>query len=376
MDYGVLPPEINSGRMYCGPGIGPMLTAAAAWDGLSSELYTVAAAYGSVISGLTLAWTGPAATAMAQAAAPYVTWLSITAAQAEQAAIQAKAAACAYETAFLMTVPPPVVAANRVLLMKLIATNFFGQNTPAIAATETEYAEMWAQDAAAMYSYASSSAAASVLTPFNQPPATTDPAGTARQAAAVAHASAKSAGQASEIMSHGPALMSAAPQALRRLAAPSLTTTTRQLLRALSSSTRGAHSAGKWSRNTVSSTNFLNKGMNKAKKRIEDRIEEKIRDRVLGLAPLGGAAGGSHGLLDLPGVRAAIKSVLGIGGEGATGLHRLGILNLPTLDLLSVKAALSDGIGHGLKLGALSAPQSWLTTATAGSVTEGLPATG
>ncbi|WP_141772089.1 PPE domain-containing protein, partial [Mycobacterium tuberculosis] len=25
MDFGALPPEINSGRMYCGPGSGPML---------------------------------------------------------------------------------------------------------------------------------------------------------------------------------------------------------------------------------------------------------------------------------------------------------------------------------------------------------------
>ena len=48
-----------------------------------------------------------------------------------------------------MTVPPPVIAANRVLLMTLIATNFFGQNTPAIAATDAQYMEMWAQDAAA-----------------------------------------------------------------------------------------------------------------------------------------------------------------------------------------------------------------------------------
>ena len=53
-----------------------------------------------------------------------------------------------------MTVPPPVIAANRAQLMALIATNFFGQNTPAIAATEAHYSEMWVQDATAMYGYA------------------------------------------------------------------------------------------------------------------------------------------------------------------------------------------------------------------------------
>ena len=31
MDFAILPPEINSGRMYAGPGSGRMLAAAAAW---------------------------------------------------------------------------------------------------------------------------------------------------------------------------------------------------------------------------------------------------------------------------------------------------------------------------------------------------------
>jgi len=91
---------------------------------------------------------------MVSAVTPYVSWLGAAAAQAEEAASQARAAAAAFEAVFSMTVPPPVVAANRVLLAALTATNFFGQNTPAIAATEAQYVEMWAQDAAAMYSYA------------------------------------------------------------------------------------------------------------------------------------------------------------------------------------------------------------------------------
>ena len=65
-----------------------------------------------------------------------------------------------------MTVPPPVIAANRALLAALVATNFFGQNTPAIMMTEALYAEMWAQDAAAMYGYAGASVAAAQVTPF------------------------------------------------------------------------------------------------------------------------------------------------------------------------------------------------------------------
>jgi len=88
----------------------------------------------------------------------------------------------------MATVPPPVIAANRSLLMSLIATNFLGQNTPAIMATEAHYAEMWAQDATAMFGYAASSATASRVTPFTEPPQTTNPAAAGGQAAAVAHA--------------------------------------------------------------------------------------------------------------------------------------------------------------------------------------------
>ncbi len=184
MDFGILPPEINSGRMYSGPGPGPMLAAATAWDALSEELELVAGGYDSVIAELVTGWAGPSATAMAAAAKPYATWMHNTAVLAEQTASQAKAAAAAFESAFAMTVPPPVIAANRAQLMALIATNFFGQNTPAIAATEVAYGAMWAQDATAMYIYAGDSAGATTLTSFTPAPETTNPAGSANQTAA------------------------------------------------------------------------------------------------------------------------------------------------------------------------------------------------
>jgi PPE-repeat protein len=161
-----------------------MLAAAAAWDALAAELHSTAAAYASTIEGLTVGtWLGPTSIAMSAAAAPYVSWISATASQADEAAMQAKIAAGAYEAAFTATVPPPVIAANRAQLLALIATNIFGQNTPAIAATEAQYLEMWAQDAAAMYSYAGSSAVATQLTPFSEPPQTTNASGTAQAAA-------------------------------------------------------------------------------------------------------------------------------------------------------------------------------------------------
>lgn len=195
MDFAALPPEVNSARMYAGPGSGPMLAAASSWDSLAAELQSAAAAYSTAISDLTSeAWVGPSSTSMAAAAAPYVAWLNDTAAQAEQTGLRAKAAAAAYAAAFAMTVPPPVIAANRVLQASLIATNILGQNTPAIMVTEAHYMEMWAQDATAMYGYAGDSAAASTLTPFTPPPTTTNPAGVGNQAAATAQAAGTSAG--------------------------------------------------------------------------------------------------------------------------------------------------------------------------------------
>jgi PPE-repeat protein len=195
MDFGIYPPEINSGRMYAGPGSGPMLAAAQAWGELADELYTAASAYQSVVSELASgSWSGPSSVSMTAAAGPYVEWLSATAAQAEETGARAAAAVAAYETAFASTVPPPVVAANRSLLMALVATNFLGQNTPAIAATEAQYAEMWAQDAVAMYVYAGLSASATALTPFSSPAQNTDPGASAGQAAAVSQATGTSAG--------------------------------------------------------------------------------------------------------------------------------------------------------------------------------------
>ncbi|WP_077097462.1 PPE family protein, SVP subgroup [Mycobacterium terramassiliense] len=195
LDFGALPPEINSGRMYAGPGAGSMMAAASAWDGLATELSLTATGYTSAVTELTSSpWLGPAAQAMVAAATPYISWLSSAAALAEQTANQARAAAAAFETAFALTVPPPVVTANRVLLMTLVATNFFGQNFPAIAATEAQYAEMWAQDATAMYGYAGASAVATQLNAFSEPAQTTDQSGLAAQAAAVSQAIATPAG--------------------------------------------------------------------------------------------------------------------------------------------------------------------------------------
>ncbi len=170
MSFSVWPPEVNSVLLLDGPGSGPMLEAAAAWDGVGSELSSAANAFGSVTSDLAgQAWQGPASASMTNAVARYLDWLGAAAAQAGQSATQARAAATAYEAALATIVDPGLITANRGQLVSLVSSNLFGQNAPAIAAAEAEYEQMWAQDVAAMTGYhTSASATVAQLGPWGQ----------------------------------------------------------------------------------------------------------------------------------------------------------------------------------------------------------------
>src|SRR6201995_1756413 len=106
-DFGALPPEINSGKIYTGPGSAPLLAASTAWNALASELQATAAGYTFSIHELGSSWTGPSSTAAASAAAPFTSWLTTTAAQAEQTAAQAQAGGAAFKAAFPARPPPP-----------------------------------------------------------------------------------------------------------------------------------------------------------------------------------------------------------------------------------------------------------------------------
>jgi PPE-repeat protein len=389
MDFGALSPEINSGRMYLGPGSGTLLAASAGWESLAGELSTAASGYRSVISSLTdEAWMGPTSMAMAAAVTPYMAWMSATAAQCEQAATQAAAAAAAYEAAYAMTVPPALVAANRAQLMALIATNLLGQNTPAIMATEAQYIEMWAQDATAMYNYAANSASASALNIFAPPPQTTNPSGLAGQAGAVAQAvGAQAAGKAEATTAQ---LISAMPQALQGLATPGSSSALglsptaiggsavslgssglSAPLNALSSitdtsgktATKGASAgAGALHGLTSSLTSVL--GGNTATG-LFDLFG--VGDDVAGLGGDGAGLGADgaglgfdgYGLsLDFAGL-GSISGADGIPGAGAAaGLGSAG--SLPGLG-----EAASASVGHAASLGTLSVPPGWAQAVSA-----------
>jgi PPE-repeat protein len=72
IDFGALPPEINSGLMYTGPGSTSLMTAASAWNALAAELNSAAMGYDAVVTQLASEeWLGPASTSMASAVQPY-----------------------------------------------------------------------------------------------------------------------------------------------------------------------------------------------------------------------------------------------------------------------------------------------------------------
>jgi PPE-repeat protein len=195
IDFGALPPEINSARLYAGVGSTPLVAAASAWNSLAAELNAAALGYENVVTQLAgEEWLGPASASAAAALQPYIEWVGTTATQAEEAASQASAAAAAYENAIASIVPPPLIAANRAELAQAVSTNVVGQNTGIIAQLEAQYADFWAQDAATMYSYAGNSATASTVTPFSAAPQVANPAASSTQAAAVTSAAGTSVG--------------------------------------------------------------------------------------------------------------------------------------------------------------------------------------
>jgi PPE-repeat protein len=352
-EFAALPPEINSGLMYAGPGAGPMIAAGAAWDALTDDLYLAAAAYGSVVSDLASSWLGPSSVSMAAAAATYVSWITATAAQAELTAAQAMAAVAAYEAAFVMTVPPPVIAANRALLLALVATNFFGQNTPAIMATEALYVEMWAQDAAAMYGYAGASSAASTLTPFTTPLQTTNSSGVAGLATAVTQAAGTSAGTGAQTVS--PLSSAAVPGALQGLAST------------MSSSSSTSSTSPLSSLTTLTSSTAATSGTS-----LVSGAASSVSMATSGVSMLGSAGSLMNAFGPATGTFA--QSFQMSGSAMSTGVGSgAGALSSPGIGGTAVTAT----AGRAASLGALSVPQGWTSAAPAFShVASALPAGG
>jgi PPE-repeat protein len=247
-----------------------------------------------------------------------------------------------------MTVPPPVIAANRAQLASLVATNVLGQNAPAIAATEAHYGQMWAQDAAAMYGYAAQSATASKVPSFTAAPQTTAPGALAGQAAATTQATGTSAGtNAQAALSQ---LTSAVPGTLQGMSSPSTSTTGLSGLESLLSGGTSGNSqldsfwntwgpnANVW--NTLTSTGAINPA----------QVAQTV-PRASFLRPGMGAMAGSDGFSGLS--SAGMAAGLGSGTPAMSGAAGLG----------AAGSSMSTGMGQAASIGQLSVPPSWTASA-------------
>ena len=310
--------------------------------------------------------------AMLAAAAPYVAWMGATAEQAELAGAQAQAAAAAYAEAFAMTVPPLEIAANRAQLMMLVATNFFGQNTPAIAANWAHYFEMWAQDAAAMFGYAANSAAATgKVTPFNPAPQTTNLAGLAAQGAAGAYTGASTGAGVRSTLSQ---LVSLVPHALTSLSSPgSSASSTSGLSGILSGLVGGSSSAGASTSTglggvlTGTASGFSMGGLEQGLLTefamvpawFAMNIGTGVLDPLMGTPIADGFQAAATPAAAAPDVAGAAGAAEAAVGSGVGGIADVGA---------------SAGLGEAASLGGLSVPPSWgWAAAGPASMLSGIP---
>jgi PPE-repeat protein len=269
----------------------------------------------------------------------------------------------------------------------LIATNVFGQNTPAIMATEAEYSEMWAQDATAMYNYAASSAAASAVSAFSSPPETTNPNGLAAQARTAAQTiGAKAKASSTQ-------LMSAVTQALQNLATPGsasgsgLSSAAVGNVSGLAASGVSSPASALSSLTSASGKTAKTAGAAGVLSSLSGILSSLGSNGVLsGIFDIGGVAGDVSGLgtdfgglgldfggtgMDVYGLQLDFAGMDSISGATSSASGLGGIPGLGALGGLGgVDGGAAAGLGQAASLGTLSVPPSW---ADAVSMTTPIP---
>ena len=153
-DSALNPPQVNYYQLVTGDEAATAAAAAAAHQATAAMLTAeIATMTTSTTSTAAVGWQGAGGAAMTMTAQAFAGILGMAVAWFEEAVVQATAIVDAYHLAKTTMVPGPVSDQNLVDTEALVATNFIGQNSPAIAALVAEYERQWIQNATIMSSY-------------------------------------------------------------------------------------------------------------------------------------------------------------------------------------------------------------------------------
>ena len=189
-------PEINYTLMISGDLGESLIQAAAAYEALADMLMAELTAMGlNTSTTATVGWLGPGGVMMQMSAAEFIAVCAAVSAWVRIAQTQAGEVAAAHSYAVGSMIPAEVSFTNRATQSGLIATNFIGQNTPAIVGLEEQYIQYWITNAIARTGFGSvvSAALGAISEPGPFSPTAANPAG---PLAAVAQAAGQDGAQA------------------------------------------------------------------------------------------------------------------------------------------------------------------------------------
>jgi len=194
-DAAAVTPEFNHTLMVAGDLGESLVQAAAGYESVADMLIAELTAMGLNTSTTAMvAWQGPGGVIMEMTAAEFMAVCAAASAWIRVGQIQAAEVAAAHTAAVETMIPAAVCLTNRSTQAGLVATNWIGQNTPAIIGLEAQYGDFWVTNATARTGYGSvvSTALGALAEPPPLAPMASDPAASA---AGVAQAAAQTGGQ-------------------------------------------------------------------------------------------------------------------------------------------------------------------------------------
>ncbi len=194
-DAAAVPPEMNHTLMVAGDLGESLVQAAAGYESVADMLIAELTAMGLNTSTTAMvAWQGPGGIIMEMTAAEFMAVCAAASAWIRVGQIQAAEVAAAHTAAVETMIPAAVCLTNRSTQAGLIATNWIGQNTPAIIGLEAQYDDFWVTNATARTGYGSvvSTALGALSEPPPLAPTASDPLG---PAVGVAQAAAQDGAQ-------------------------------------------------------------------------------------------------------------------------------------------------------------------------------------